>query len=65
MVYLNIERTEEPDILLKFKTLAEATEYVIVELDVAEDFNISTTPVNYEEKDYILVEPVPKDERIN
>lgn len=64
MIYLNIERTEEPDILLKFKTLDETLAYVRVELDTNEDFMICNQPMNHEDKEYILIEPVPDSERM-
>ena len=63
MFYLYVERIEEPDELFKFRTLEEVVEYIKEELEVEEDFNISTTPVNYEDKDYILIEDTPEGEK--
>jgi len=63
MVYLKVERLHEPDDLYKFKSLDEAVEYIKEELDVEEDFIISTQPNHYEDGQYILIEDTPDGEQ--
>jgi len=63
MVYLNVERTEYPDDLYKFKTLDEAVEYIKEELEIEEDYIISTQPNHYEDGQYILIEDTPDGEK--